>query len=170
MDELVSKYYPHIYHCKQEDIILENQVRAFCKENKCNKFNKTWCCPPVIGEVSYYMDLVKKYKNAIIFYETLDCDTSDKEDPYRKMKIFQDKSILLKEELVNKGYDFLIYGAGTCMICKKCIYPLKPCLHPGKPVISMEAIGINVFKTLKENNIEYPDIPNTMTFYGCIFY
>ena len=170
MDKIISKYYPHIHHCTLEDIIFEEEVRSFCKENKCHKYNSSWCCPPAIGEVSKYIKLVKKYSNVIIFYETLECNTLDKEEPYQKMKIFQDKSISLKQELKELGYDFLIYGAGTCMICKKCTYPTNPCVNPDKPVISMEAIGMNVFKTLQKNKLEYPNIPNTMTYYGCIFY
>lgn len=170
MIETIKKYYPHLFFCSSFDIIFDHKVRNYCAENKCNKYNKSWCCPPAIKEIDLYLDKTREFKKAIIFSETFSYNEKDPDDAYRKMKIFQDKSIKLKEELISQKKVFLIYGAGTCMICPQCSYPDYPCLHEGKPVISMEAIGIDVFKTLKNNKIEYPNIPNTITFYGCIFY
>lgn len=175
MEEIIKKYFENLYYTTSSNIIFDEKVRDYCKENKCQKYNKSWCCPPAIKDIIFYKEESNNYKKAIIFWDTFSYNKDDPQSSYQKMKTFQDKTIQLKSELqkkhfLNKKYDFTIYGAGTCMICEKCTYPIKPCKNIGKPVISMEAIGINVFKTLKINKLIYPNTEGTITYYGCLFY
>lgn len=175
MEQIIKKYFKNLYCTTSSNIIFDEKVRDYCKENKCQKYNHSWCCPPFIKNIIYYKEENTKYKRAIIFWDTFSYDKNDPQSAYQKMKIFQDKTIQLKLELQKKQFlktqiNFNIYGAGTCMICEKCTYPIKPCKNIGKPVISMEAVGINVFKTLERNKLIYPNIEGTITYYGCLFY
>ncbi len=170
---------------ESEDIFFDPKVQTLCVSPAftCPFYGHSWACPP---EAPYLEDEVKKYQKFYLIYSIFDLETYIKEikakhprrSEYRIKNSFYMKSQFrgdLEEEFdkflesFNNGNDtkLLLYD-GSCKVCRNkkdggCTYDSgKPCRYPDKRRYSMEAVGIEVIKTvigLKSNlklDIEYP--------------
>ena len=78
--------------------------------------------------------------------------------------------VALEREVFLAGYyKALAFGAGPCNLCKSC--PEEGCKHPDKARPSMEACGIDVFSTARNNG--YPievvvDESSEQNYYGLL--
>ena len=78
--------------------------------------------------------------------------------------------VTLEREVFLQGYHkVLALGAGPCNLCKSC--PEDGCKHPDKARPSMEACGIDVFSTARNNG--YPievvvDESSEQNYYGLL--
>lgn len=57
-----------------------------------------------------------------------------------------------RELFLDDYYKVIAFGSGTCKKCQKC--SLEQCRFPGQTVPSMEACGIDVFATVRNNGLE----------------
>lgn len=171
---------------KIEQIIFEPDVQSYCntKDYKCPNYNHSWACPPVSPYLEYevakysrfYLIYYKFNLNAYINkYQKKNSSKNNKEILYSlySQYIIRDH---LEEEILNflKEYkaiykEKLILWDGFCRKCYKeklsCTYDKKmPCRYNLR--YSMEAVGINVDKTVRNIgiNIEWPPIENVYRF------
>jgi predicted metal-binding protein len=165
-----------------KDIIFDPEVQKYCNTEKfrCPNYHHSWACPP---EAPYMKDIISQFDRFfLIFYKF------NLKDYIKKNKLKNhgrnEKSIrnsLYHKEVVrdqlekeisnfieplnNQYKEKLILWDGYCRVCnkegKKCTYDIKePCRYPNQIRYSMEAVGINVEKTVKTVNIilEWPPI------------
>ncbi|MCK4670013.1 MAG: DUF2284 domain-containing protein [Nanoarchaeota archaeon] len=110
----------------------------------CDSYGKNWTCPPhndITPEKA--RKIIKDYKRAIL----LQFDSTD----YKK--IYNILLSIEKEILNNNFYKVFALSMGYCPLCDKCTVP-NPCAFPELRRPPMEALGIDVFKTLKNIGIE----------------
>jgi predicted metal-binding protein len=149
------------------DIVFDDKVREMCIT--CKRYGKKATCPPHIEETSHYKRLLLSYKYGIIYYDTYKVIVGEQESS-RRSSISLHKVILSeKKRIFNEGHYFIFgLGAGSCKLCKKCVFP---CAYPEKALIPMEATGIDVVETMRRKGviIKFPVIDH---FYriGGIFY
>ncbi len=148
-------------------VVLHEEVRDMCAEDKCKAYNKNWTCPPACGDLDHCRSVVAAYSGGVIVqtigyledsmdYETM-METGHRHDEnFRK----------LAEQVMACYPDALCLGAGGCKVCKKCNYP-EPCRFPEKAFSSMEGYGMLVSEICKENDVPYYYGPNTIAFVGC---
>jgi predicted metal-binding protein len=166
---------------KAQDIIFDPKVQTYCVSPsfKCPSYGHSWACPP---EAPYLEETVAKFKEFYLIYYRFNLadyvkaeKAKNPEESETKIKSKLYTNSLLRNKLENEIHEFLdqyqdpfverlILGDGYCRICsnktdKGCTYDSgKPCRYPEKRKYSMEAVGIDVTKTVLKLNldIEWP--------------
>jgi predicted metal-binding protein len=159
---------------EKEYIIFDPEVQTYCNnsEFKCPNYNHSWACPPVSP---YLEEEVSTYKKFFLIYYKFDLDTYISEvkqiHPDRSIeKILQSfyRKSYMRDHLEVEIFNFLeendvnyneklVLWDGFCRLCykenQKCTYDGgKSCRY--EPRYSMEAVGINVDKTVKNIGFE----------------
>ncbi|MFX0134112.1 MAG: DUF2284 domain-containing protein [Candidatus Hodarchaeota archaeon] len=163
------------------DIKFNPKVQFMCVSPSfsCPSYNHTWSCPPV---APYLEEEVKKYSKFFLIYSKFDLashieQVKEKHPKWSELKIkfkYQMKSAihndLVKEvtkflEQYKEPYEKrLVLYDGFCRVCHNkedggCTYDSgKPCRYPDQRRYSMEAVGIEVIRTVIESNVDigYP--------------
>jgi len=133
-------------------IFVEDYVRLKCKYG-CKEFAKRFNCPPYTPTVNETKELLKGYHRALLV-------------EFIRLKIVEKQKNIheimydLEREAFLGGLQMAFaYTAGPCKICKRCPaefavdpneFSKKNCKHPSKARPSMEACGIDVFKTARK--------------------
>ena len=141
-----------------KDIVYNyEEITALC--SSCGNFNKGGGCPPLAPK----FEKISENKDfGIIIYAKLDSiykpEKVKKNNNYYIHYRFQD--VILSNLLTKLGYmirddfeDMLFLNNGYCMGCRsKCNFKKgeNTCLKPERRTFSLEATGINVERTLKE--------------------
>lgn len=123
----------------------------------CSSYGKNRCCPPNTPTYKETKEMIDCYSRGILFRT-------------HKIEEVTPLAVEVARELFLDGYyKAIAFGAGDCMKCKKC--NLEHCNFPKETVPSMEACGIDVFATVRNNGMEIhtlrekEEIPN---FFGLI--
>lgn len=158
--EKFKKAYPAFDYCpiQAEQIVFEERVKLLC--STCAKYNRKKRCPPFHDGIQYEK-AIREYENMLL---VINCCrlTKDNYDEVREesAKTLHMDMVRMEKMLLEAGACMAIsFIAGACRICREGCPPFgKPCRHPEQSRFSMEAIGINVVKTLKNVNrdISFP--------------
>ncbi|MHA2181436.1 MAG: DUF2284 domain-containing protein [Promethearchaeota archaeon] len=172
---------------KFEDIIFDPKVQTYCISSsyKCPSYGHSWACPP---EAPYMEDIVAQFKEFYLIYYQLDLSEYIKNE---KVKNPEKSDSSIKNMVYSSGYlrnkleseinDFiekytepyeerLILGDGYCRVCsnkidKGCTYDSgKSCRYPEKRKYSMEAVGIEVTKTVSRLDLDIQWPPTDFLF------
>jgi len=158
-------------HCAELDIStleLKQEIRDMCNPEQCNKYNKSWSCPPACASLEEIREHLKKFKQGILVQtvgeieDSLDWD-GIMEAGKRHKENFGKMKVLLK-----KAHPSLFaMGAGDCRICDSCTYPDDPCRYPEEMETSMEACGLFVSKVCSDNDLDYNYGSKSIAFTSC---
>lgn len=155
-------------------IRIDQATRDLCKQNSCGQYGKNHMCPPAIKGIEEWGKEVLSYDNAVIVTKVYSTKNSyDMEAMFDGIRDFQKVLVGLKEDIKYQFPEkrFLVLGAGSCFICKKCTYEDEnPCRFPDKAFPSLEACGIDVMSLSKSVGVKYNNGKNTVTYLGGIFY
>jgi predicted metal-binding protein/GNAT superfamily N-acetyltransferase len=125
----------------------------------CGTYGKNLCCPPFAPSYNETQKIIECYSKAILFR------THD-------ISLVTLLAIEVSREMfLDDYYKVIAFGAGGCKKCSEC--NLDHCNFPGKVVPSMEACGIDVFATVRANNLEIHTIRDSKTiadYFGLILY
>ncbi len=111
-------------------------VRWKCRFG-CDGFGSSLVCPPHSPTPAETRKLLDGYKRAILF-------EAGRGEP-------KHIAVTFERELFLAGYYKAFgLGAGPCLLCAKCAFD-KGCRHPHKSRPAMEACGIDVYATARNN-------------------
>lgn len=151
----------------KKDLIFDLKVQEMCKS--CKRYGKKATCPPYIESIEYYSKLLPKYSYGILYYEIF-LVNDDPEEVGKKSSLEICKKITSeRNRLFADGHYLMIgLGAGSCKICDSCSFP---CHQPGKALIPLEAVGIDVVKTMRKFGVEvkFP-VKDTICRIGMLLY
>lgn len=150
-------------------LIFRPEVREMCNADACRSYGRVWSCPPAAGSLEAITARAARYHRGIIVQTT------------GQLRREIDMHRIFEIGRTHKGYfDTLVrqvrmlfpgclpMGAGACTICSKCTYPYRPCRHPDRMFISMEAYGLVVNDVCKASGLDYNYGPMTTTYTSCI--
>jgi predicted metal-binding protein len=101
----------------------------------CKRWGKYWTCNPNLGiTVDEFTKMLARYQIAMV----LKC-----EDP----KSGQEITLAVEKEAMMKHGAIFAFGMALCVQCEPCAFP-SPCTFPEKARPSMDALGIDVVKTV----------------------
>lgn len=164
---------------KLNDICFDPKVQTYCNNQKfrCPNYNNSWACPP---ESPYMKEIVSQFDKFFLIYfkfnlkehlngQNLEIDKRSFSNSFYRNELVRDyleKEIIDFLENYKEDYnDKLILWDGYCRVCskegRKCTYYLKkPCRYPTDIRFSMEAVGIDVDKTVKNLDfaLEWPPL------------
>ena len=167
-DELNFSHYGIL---ETENLVFLQEVRDMCALNRCNMYDKTWCCPPACGTLEEISQKAKGFSNGIVLQMTGQMeDDFDVETMMDTEATLKERMMQMIEMLHSKDVEFLPMSAGACTLCKECTYPDAPCRFPKKAYPSMEAYGLVVSDCCKSADIQYYYGPQTITFSACVLF
>ena len=128
---------------KSEEIIFSEKVRHICK-TECDRYGKSWSCPPAVGEVEECRQHCQSYRFALIF--TTLAEVSDLADMQETLATRFGHEEIVKEicqGLARLGVDYFALSSESCGICETCAYP-NACRHKDYMLPCIESQGILV--------------------------
>lgn len=126
-------------------------VRMKCKFG-CPNYGKSYSCPPQTPTPEETGRVIESYNRAILFHMEAAAGPERRD----KTRQFFTLVVDMEKELFLAGcYGAFALLAGPCSLCKECsIVKDLPCVFPEQARPSMEACGIDVFKTARSNDFE----------------
>lgn len=161
-----------IHDIKPDEIIFDEKIRGYCKENKCGRYNNNFMCPPIIGEVEEYKKIINSYKNGYLLLIKDNIEDPNINEYYNSQKKLHQIVLEIENEIIEDGYnDSLGFIAGECRLCRPCkkVQGYNKCIYPDKARTSLEAVGVDVVKTLKRKGIEIIFGTNDITWVGVVW-
>ena len=126
-----------------DTIVTAYWVRLKCQFG-CGGYGKRLTCPPYSPTPEYTREVLKEYSKALLIIYRVEPDALDNMEGVIKHAIID-----TEREMFLDGY-YKAYGlaSGPCELCKKCDLT-KPCKYPYQTRPSMEASGIDVYRTVR---------------------
>lgn len=134
------------------DIFVEDHVRLKCQYG-CDRFARFFTCPPYAPTPDETRKILENYNQGLLVEFTGLMDKGQQRGVHEIM--FE----LEKEAFLNGLYKAFAYTAGPCRICESCPaekvespneFSKKDCKNPEKARPSMEACGIDVYRTARK--------------------
>jgi predicted metal-binding protein len=123
-------------------VVTAEWVRMKCQFG-CRHFGLGLCCPPHTPTPGVTRRVIDSYERAILLHRRLKKD--------EKEELLNEPMVLLEIEMFIDGYyKAWSMGSGPCRLCKECNMAAG-CKRARKARPSMEACGIDVFKTARDN-------------------
>ncbi len=117
-------------------------VRMKCQFG-CPGFGMRLCCPPHTPTPEVTRKVIDSYQKAILIHRRL--------KKGERSKNFNETMVRLEIKIFLEGYyKAWSMGSGPCRLCHECELTI-PCKHGYEARPSMEACGIDVFKTARDN-------------------
>ncbi|MBE6685833.1 MAG: DUF2284 domain-containing protein [Ruminococcaceae bacterium] len=152
-----------------KNLEFSEDIQKLCNNGACRMYNKTWACPPAIGDAEECRKRCNGYREALLFssvYELEDSfDYEGMVDAGVRFRELCDELYLLCGADSQK---YLVLCNGACIRCEKCTYPDSPCRFPEKLFLSLEGHGINVSLLAKSCGMKYINGKDTVTYFGMI--
>ena len=129
-------------------VVTASWVRMKCRFG-CPGYGLNYCCPPDAPTPEETRKTLDEYHRAILFHLEV-TRTPDRRKDVRK---YLEMLVTLEGDLFKDGYyKSLVFLAGPCGLCKECGKTKGvSCLHGIQARPSMEACGIDVYQTARNN-------------------
>ena len=147
------------------------QVREMCASGRCQRYNRSWSCPPACGSLEETARRMALYRKGIVV-QTLGrlADDFDSEGIAGTQLRHTRAFAALARQCRCIEPDCLPLTAGSCNLCHKCTWPDKPCRFPEKRLSSMEAYGLLVSDVCLRSGLKYNYGAGTISFTSCILF
>jgi len=135
-----------------KDIFVEDYVRQKCQYG-CDRFARRFTCPPYASTPDETRKILKNYNQGLLVEFTGMRNKEEQRDVHEIMYELE------REAFLNGLYGAFAYTAGPCRICESCPaekvenpneFSKKDCKNPEKARPSMEACGIDVYRTARK--------------------
>jgi len=154
-------------------LVPEERIRKYCEENKCGNYGRNYTCPPNAGSFDEIRKKLKNYSHGYLFQYSKEMDLKkDLKNLIKSKDDFHRMILKIEEYLKEHGIED-VWGliGGNCGLCDTCaIQKEKPCSHPEKARMSLEAIGIDVVGLLNKLKLDSNFHQDRITWTGCILY
>lgn len=138
-------------------IAVEDKIIRFCKNPHCPSYGKSLNCPPHCMKPDAFRSLKKDFKYGLIFKIDVPTEILLSEDQFKEFRKVYEIVAELESKALQAGYTRSRgLGAGSCkpVFCPEqacqALRKGESCRFPDIARPSMEAVGINVFKLIKQ--------------------
>jgi len=160
---------------KADKVVVDERVLLKCRYPPCMWYGQCLMCPPFTPSPQEFSNYLRKYRYAVIvqFEFPYPDDLASKINDVASLpdlfklngtklensidlgwKNLQKIISIIEKEAFNRGYYFATgLVATSCRLCEKCD-PNIPCRHPFEARPSMEAVGIDVYATIKNAGLQ----------------
>jgi len=130
-----------------DTVVTAPWVRLKCQYG-CDGYGESLTCPPYSPTPEKTQEVLKNYRKAILVHG----------DDYTDINRIVTR--LEREAFLSGYYKAYGMGSGPCRLCNSCAVN-KPCKKPYQARPSMEASGIDVFKTARNNGFRIEVLKST---------
>lgn len=173
-------------------IVTDERVQLKCRYPPCRHYGRNLMCPPFTPSASQFKGYLSRYRSAILVEvedgvpQSIKRTLSSKK---RYAELIKNESFLkrydrwhvkvwrrlhtvvseIEREAFRRNYYFSLgLGAEHCALCQRCDVE-SPCKNPLMARPSMEAVGIDVHKTVKNAGLTLRWNPyHTIHLYGLV--
>lgn len=137
---------------KTSEIQVASWVQMKCRYG-CQRFNRSWCCPPATPSPAEVRTFLHEYRQALLLINKQKRQPA-LNHPTAKKRMSQMQywkgTVSLERLLFLAGYykSFSLVAV-CCALCKECAYP-SDCNFPQEKRPSVESFSIDVFGTLQQ--------------------
>jgi predicted metal-binding protein len=130
-------------------VVTAAWVRLKCQFG-CGGYNYSYCCPPHTPTAEETRRILDGYNRALLFH----IETLASKDREKRLKKFLQMLIDLEGDMFKDGYyKAFVFLAGPCNLCNECAKVTgTSCNRGDRARPSMEACGIDVFQTARNND------------------
>ena len=150
---------------------FSDRIRWIC-EHECPMYNKTWACPPAVGEVTACKAKCLHYENCLMIATITEVeDIADLEETLATRPEHEEITNQVRDMMREQGIDPYVLSTEACTVCERCAWlDGQPCRHPERMHPCVESHGINLIPVLEENGIEFQFGANVVTWVSLLFY
>lgn len=173
----IKKYQKYVLHAKRlgfdnaliidtRSVVTNRWVRMKCQYG-CDVYGQRLTCPPYSPTPGETEKMLKGYRRGLL----IQLANIVPQRETQKSRILKKAVADLEREIFLDGYYRAFgMGSGPCRLCRVCDLT-KPCRFPHRARPSMEACGIDVFRTVRNNGLKIDvvrDEKSPCTFFGLI--
>lgn len=150
---------------------FSERIRHICK-SECPMYDKTWACPPAVGEVAQCREKCLSYDNCLVIGTIVEVDDSaDIEQTLSTRHGHEKITNQVRDLMREQGIQPYILSTEACAVCERCAWlDGLPCRMPGKMHPCVESHGINIIPTLEQNGLDFIYGSNLVTWYSLLFF
>jgi len=148
-------------------VVIDERVRLKCEVPRCAGYGHYLTCPPYVMPVETFRRILSGYEWCLLIQvEAEDINSTDKgkgrinqsilKENRQMHRPFRLKLLRIVEAVEAAAFKKGLYLAagfigGSCVLCDKCVNEKtsEVCRHPFRARPPMEAVGINVIRTVK---------------------
>lgn len=135
-----------------KDIEVAQWVRFKCRF-MCHTYGTKPVCPPNMPKIMACERFFKEYDHVLIIHIAKKAHYKDEDSEI--FKALDEKLIAFEKKLFYQGYvKVMALPATICERCETCAIKLQDCKQPEKSRPTPEALGVDVFTTVKK--LGYP--------------
>ena len=159
------------FYITPQSLEFSERIRHICKA-ECPMYDKTWACPPAVGEVAQCQEKCLSYQNCLVIGTIVEVeDATDIEMTLLTRADHEKLTNQVRDLMREQGVQPYILSTEACAICERCAgLDGLPCRMPGKMHPCVESHGINLIPTLEENGLEFIYGTNIVTWYSLLFF
>lgn len=161
--------FTHVGELKMEALEFLPEVRDMCSADRCQKYARSWTCPPGCGTLEEVAAKASAYRRGVLLQTTAVLEDDFDVEAMQRGEEDQKRSFQTFVERLRQEYPrCLPMATGGCTLCPQCTYPDAPCRFPEKAIPSMEAYGLLVSRVCEKSSLPYYYGPRTLTYTGCV--
>ena len=159
------------FYIAPQSLEFSERIRHICK-SECPMYDKTWACPPAVGEVAQCQEKCLSYQNCLVIGTIVEvADATDIEKTLLTRSDHEKLTNQVRDLMREQGVQPYILSTEACAICERCAWlDGLPCRMPGKMHPCVESHGINLIPTLEENGLDFIYGTNIVTWYSLLFF
>ena len=150
------------------DFSFSDKVQIIC-ESECEKYGKSWSCPPAVGTVKECRERCFGYDEAFLF--TTVTEVEDLMNMEQMLKTRKDHELVTRDIqslFLEEGIDVFVLSAEACDYCEVCTYPTAPCRYPDRMFPCVESHGILVTELAERYDISFYYEGNVVTWFSIL--
>jgi len=150
---------------------FSERIRYICSA-ECPMYNKTWACPPAVGEVAACEGKCKAFENCLMVGTITEvADIADIDAALATRGDHEEITNQVREMFRAQGIEPYILSTEACAVCDRCAWlDGEPCRFPERMHPCVESHGINLIPVLEENGLEFQYGENIVTWYSLLFF
>ena len=154
---------------KTDELVFSERIRYICR-TECPMYNKTWACPPGVGEVAECQARCLAYGDALVITTVTEVsDIANIEETLATRAEHEAITRQVRDMIAQQGCETYVLSTEACTLCDECAYPDGPCRHPEYMFPCVESHGIVVTDIAEKHDIAFLD-GNTVTWFSLILY
>lgn len=162
----------YFYGCiDPKTLEFSERIRYICS-TECPMCNKTWACPPAVGEVAECKNRCLQYENCLMIGTITEISSiANIEEALATRPAHEEITNQVRDMFRAQGVEPYILSTEACSVCDRCAWlDGEPCRFPEKMHPCVESHGINLIPALEENGLEFQYGDNIVTWYSLFFF
>jgi len=150
---------------------FSQRIRYICQA-ECPMYNKTWACPPAVGEVDHCREKCLGYQNCLLIGTITEVSTiANIEEALATRPEHEAITNQVRELFRQQGVEPYILSTEACSICDRCAWlDGEKCRFPEKMHPCVESHGINMIPMLENNGLDFIYSEDIVTWYSLLFF